>query len=139
MHLGTLCTFGPDMCIPEMDCSTFQLHRTNIPHRYFMFHAAVVTVVCLCADPVSTDAPLWIEDLEIARAALTVEFSTNRLATRCLEILDRLRPNRTSNVDGLGFVPLEASDSMGKSRLWSTNVAESFNILDWPVFGEEFA
>jgi hypothetical protein len=103
-----------------------------------MFHAALVTAVCLCADPTSPDVSAWSKDLDTTRAVLTVDFSRNKLATRCVEILDELRPHATSDGGDLVSMLLQPNDNMGDFGFWSTDAADSLNALGWPDFGQDF-
>lgn len=45
----------------------------------------------LMTDPTSADAPAWLQDIEATKSLLLhPSLSNNRLATRCLEVINRL-------------------------------------------------
>ena len=103
-----------------------------------MFHAALITAVCLCVDPTSLDASIWTKDLDTTRASLSVEFSDNEVAPRCLEILDGLRPHVRSVGDGLHFMSSHGNAAAGDMRFWSLDVTDTLNPLTWPDLGLDF-
>ncbi len=104
-----------------------------------MFHAALVTAVCLCVNPTSPEASEWTKDLDTTRASLTVELSNNKLARRCLEILDGLRPNTALDGGDLQSMFLQPEDIIRDFSFWSTNAADPFNVLGWSDFAQDFA
>ncbi len=99
-----------------------------------MFHAALVTAVCLCVDPTSPDASEWTKDLATTRASLSIELSNNKLAKRCLDILDGLRPKSALGGGDMPSMFLQPDDGIGEFSFWSTNAADPFNVLGWSDF-----
>ncbi|PLN82126.1 fungal-specific transcription factor domain-domain-containing protein [Aspergillus taichungensis] len=58
---------------------------------YFLFQAGLIPIVMLMTDPTSADAPAWLQDIEATKSLLLhPSLSNNRLATRCLEVINRL-------------------------------------------------
>lgn len=58
---------------------------------YFLFQAGVIPIILLMTDPTSTDAPSWLQEIESTKKLLVhPSLSNNRLATRCLEVVNRL-------------------------------------------------
>jgi hypothetical protein len=94
-----------------------------------MFHAALVPSVCLCADPTSAEGFSWKADIDTTRQLLTSAFSENPLATRCLEILDRLHPQPES--DGNFLQGIEAQTDAGTSEFlpWQFDSNDPINFL----------
>lgn len=103
-----------------------------------MFHAALVIAVCLCVNPTSPDATDWTKDLDTTKDLLTVAFSSNRLATRCYEILDGLRLHAAPDGGDLPFPPLKDPDVTEDFGFWSLNAADSLDVLGWSDFAQGF-
>lgn len=58
---------------------------------YFLFQAVLIPIIFLMADPTSADAGSWYLDVETTKSLLThPSLINNRLATRCLEVINRL-------------------------------------------------
>ncbi|KAE8306606.1 fungal-specific transcription factor domain-containing protein [Aspergillus transmontanensis] len=58
---------------------------------YFLFQAGVIPIILLMTDPTSTDAPAWLQDIEATKNLLLhPSLSSNRLAARCLQVINRL-------------------------------------------------
>ncbi|OJJ43461.1 hypothetical protein ASPZODRAFT_74508 [Penicilliopsis zonata CBS 506.65] len=58
---------------------------------YFLFQAVLIPTIFLMTDPASPDAPSWLHDVETTKNLLAhPALSNNRLATRCLEVINRL-------------------------------------------------
>ncbi|PYI07059.1 C6 transcription factor [Aspergillus sclerotiicarbonarius CBS 121057] len=58
---------------------------------YFLFQAGVIPIILLMTDPTSTEAPSWLQEIEATKKLLVhPSLSNNRLATRCLEVVNRL-------------------------------------------------
>ena len=75
----------------EKKKKTFSPHITDIHNRYFLFQAGVIPIILLMTDPTSTDAPSWLQEIESTKKLLVhPSLSNNRLATRCLEVVNRL-------------------------------------------------
>lgn len=68
--------------------STF--HFANVS-RYFLFQAGLIPIIFLMTDPTSTHAPGWLQDIETTKTLLShPSLSNNRLATRCLAVVNKL-------------------------------------------------
>lgn len=102
-----------------------------------MFHAALVIAISLHAKPSSPDATTWTKDLDTVRALLSIELSKNKLAMRCLAILEGLRPQANSDGDDQQSLLFEPNEGMGHFGLWPINAADSPNS-DWLDFGQDF-
>ncbi|KLJ11490.1 transcriptional regulatory protein GAL4 [Blastomyces silverae] len=60
---------------------------------YFLFQAALIPVLFLITTPTSPSAPSWLSDIHTVRCILSPHSSlgkNNRLAARCLEVINRL-------------------------------------------------
>ncbi|KAF4222679.1 hypothetical protein CNMCM8980_007841 [Aspergillus fumigatiaffinis] len=96
---------------------------------YFLFQAGLIPIILLMTDPTSTDAPAWLQDVETTKKLLThPSLSNNRLATRCLEVVNRLcSPTYTSSVSD-GSTPVQPPMLMQFSD----------QLLNDPMFGSMF-
>ncbi|KAL4892926.1 fungal-specific transcription factor domain-containing protein [Aspergillus ambiguus] len=67
---------------------------------YFLFQAGLIPIILLMTDPTSPDAPGWLQDVEATKNLLMhPSLSSNRFATRCLEVVNRLcSPAYTSSI-----------------------------------------
>ncbi|KAL5358144.1 fungal-specific transcription factor domain-containing protein [Aspergillus floccosus] len=71
---------------------------------YFLFQAGLIPIILLMTDPTSPEAPGWLQDVETTKNLLMhPSLSSNRFATRCLEVVNRLcSPAYTSSIaDGV--------------------------------------
>jgi transcriptional regulatory protein GAL4 len=57
---------------------------------YFLFQAGLIPIMFLITSPTSPSAPSWLDDLRITKDLLSYASISNRLAGRCLEVIDRL-------------------------------------------------
>ncbi|KFY15564.1 hypothetical protein V492_01905 [Pseudogymnoascus sp. VKM F-4246] len=80
----------------ETIASISQYMTTNIPSRlgswymlYFLFQAGLIPIIFLITTSTSPSAPSWLDDLRITKDLLSYAAITNRLAGRCLEVIDR--------------------------------------------------
>ncbi|GIK01125.1 lactose regulatory protein lac9 and GAL4-like protein [Aspergillus viridinutans] len=96
---------------------------------YFLFQAGLIPIILLMTDPTSTDAPAWLQDVETTKKLLThPSLSNNRLATRCLEVVNRLcSPAYTSSVS-------DGSTAVQPPMLMQF----SDQLLNDPMFGSMF-
>jgi transcriptional regulatory protein GAL4 len=72
--------------------------------RYFLFQAGLIPIILLMTDPTSPEAPGWLQDVETTKNLLMhPSLISNRFATRCLEVVNRLcSPAYTSSIaDGV--------------------------------------
>lgn len=60
------------------------------PLRYFLFQAGLIPIIFLITTPTSPSAAAWLEDLRTTKDLLSCTAINNRLAGRCLEVMDRL-------------------------------------------------
>lgn len=58
--------------------------------RYFLFQAGLIPIIFLITTPASEGASTWLDDLRLTKDLISYIASNNSLATRCLEIIDRL-------------------------------------------------
>lgn len=58
--------------------------------RYFLFQAGLVPIIFLITIPTSPSAPSWLNDLRVTKDLLSYAAINNRLAGRCLEVINRL-------------------------------------------------
>ncbi|KAJ6037903.1 hypothetical protein N7499_004115 [Penicillium canescens] len=69
---------------------------------YFLFQAGLIPVVLLMADPSNPEAAAWVQDIETTKALLThPSLGTNRFATRCYEVLNRLIGRSALSAQGI--------------------------------------
>jgi transcriptional regulatory protein GAL4 len=102
-------------------------------YSYFLFHAALVHSVCLCAEPDSPFATNWRADLEITHNLLLTRFSSNPLALRSLQVLERLVPKVAQPGDpdpSFNFEPTLMDFSM-----WPVDTDDPLNAFGWPEYG----
>jgi transcriptional regulatory protein GAL4 len=60
-------------------------------NSYFLFQAGLIPIVFLMTDPSNPEAATWLQDIETTKSLLThPSLGTNRFATRCLEVINRL-------------------------------------------------
>ncbi|KIW01439.1 uncharacterized protein PV09_07197 [Verruconis gallopava] len=64
---------------------------------FFLFHAALVPMLCLRASPASPDAGKWIQDIGTVKFLLETSFTTYSLAQRCLDVINQVLPSGTSS------------------------------------------
>ncbi|KAG4429339.1 hypothetical protein IFR05_015181 [Cadophora sp. M221] len=57
---------------------------------YFLFQAGLIPIIFLITTPTSIHAPSWLNDLRVTKNLLSYVAVSNRLAERCLEIIDRM-------------------------------------------------
>lgn len=59
--------------------------------RYFLFQAGLIPIIFLMTDPTSMDARGWLQDIQTTKQLLShPSLSNNRLAARCLEVINKL-------------------------------------------------
>lgn len=65
--------------------------QPNDQTSYFLFQAGLIPIVFLMTDPSNPEAASWLQDIETTKALLThPSLGTNRFASRCLEVINRL-------------------------------------------------
>ncbi|KAK9470703.1 fungal-specific transcription factor domain-containing protein [Dipodascopsis tothii] len=57
---------------------------------YFLFQAGLIPLVCFCADPVSAEAPAWLNDIERTKRVLVTVAPRNQLADRFHTLINNL-------------------------------------------------
>ncbi|CAI7578145.1 unnamed protein product [Penicillium glandicola] len=66
---------------------------------YFLFQAGLIPIVFLMTDPSNPEAGSWLQDIETTKSLLThPSLGTNRFATRCFEVINRLLSPPTNPV-----------------------------------------
>lgn len=71
--------------------STRTTTASNVTNSYFLFQAGLIPIVFLMTDPSNPEAASWLQDIETTKSLLThPSLGTNRFATRCLEVINRL-------------------------------------------------
>ncbi|KFY39549.1 hypothetical protein V495_05890 [Pseudogymnoascus sp. VKM F-4514 (FW-929)] len=80
----------------ETIASISRYMTTNIPSRlgswymlYFLFQAGLIPIIFLITTSTSPSAPSWLDDLRVTKDLLSYAAVTNRLADRCLEVINR--------------------------------------------------
>jgi transcriptional regulatory protein GAL4 len=103
--------------------------------RYFLFHAALIPSVCLCAEPLSPNAAQWRTDLDTTRRLLSTNFADNPLASRSLEVLERLVPGATpqGGVAPTGYL----EPSMIDFSIWPMDTDDPLNAFGWPELSQD--
>ncbi|OAL20819.1 hypothetical protein AYO22_08447 [Fonsecaea multimorphosa] len=100
---------------------------------YFLFHAALIHAVCLCAEPQSPFATNWQADLEATRTLLSTTFSRNQLASRILQVLDRLIPGVTFQDETLAGGNIESG--VMDFSMWPLGTDDPLSAFGWPEYG----
>ncbi|KAH8803555.1 Zn(II)2Cys6 transcription factor [Xylogone sp. PMI_703] len=57
---------------------------------YFLFQAGLIPIIFLITTPTSPNAFSWLDDLRITKDLISYVATSNPLAERCLEVIDRL-------------------------------------------------
>lgn len=57
---------------------------------FFLFHASLISVVCLCSEPSSKHAVNWKNDIIMAKQALATLSQSNSLANKFITVIDNL-------------------------------------------------
>jgi transcriptional regulatory protein GAL4 len=60
-----------------------------VHHSYFLFQAGLIPIIFLITTSTSPSAPSWLSDLRVTKDLLSYAAISNRLAGRCLEVIDR--------------------------------------------------
>jgi hypothetical protein len=94
-----------------------------IENSFFLFHAALVPMLCLRASPGSHDVGAWVQDVNTVKFLLETSFATYALAQRCLDVINQLLSHGAAN----NFSPSQLDFSFTESGL------ESW--FDWPGVG----
>ncbi|AOA61444.1 Transcription factor [Komagataella phaffii CBS 7435] len=56
---------------------------------YFLFQAVLIPIACLCSEPDSKYAPIWIEDIQISKKIFLKLNKLNSLASKFANVIDR--------------------------------------------------
>lgn len=59
-------------------------------YSYFLFQAGLIPTIALMSEPLHSDAPKWLTDVLTTKDLLQKTATYNRLAARCLAVLERL-------------------------------------------------
>lgn len=59
-------------------------------YRYFLFQAGLIPIICLVTEPTHQNAQSWLNDILTTKDLLTQAAANNRLASRCLNVFERL-------------------------------------------------
>lgn len=57
---------------------------------FFLFHATLISVVCLCSEPNSKHANVWKNDIKLSKQVLTRLSQVNSLAKKFIGVIDNL-------------------------------------------------
>src|SRR6266536_4580736 len=133
LRLGIHCTLAEPFVLELLSLLSVDCYDTDRTcSRYFMFHAALIPAVCICANQTSPDAVSWKADIDTTRALLALAFSSNTLASRCLEVLNRLIPQAASDADDFQSSPAEVNAGMEDFLSWPSDSVDPINFLGWP-------
>lgn len=101
---------------------------------YFLFHAGLIPIIFLITAPLSPSAPLWLNDVHTARDLLSSAATSNKLAKRCLEVMDRLCAlSLESEQPGPMLQDPELFNDV--HSMFVGEQGESIEFLDWNNFG----
>jgi len=114
-------------------CVTVNVTLANFAGRYFLFHAALIHSVCLCAEPQSPFATSWQADLETTRKLLSTTFSGNPLASRILQVLDRLIPGVAFRDETFAGGSVESG--VMDFPMWPLGTDDPLVAFGWPEYG----
>lgn len=75
-----------------LDVGTMSSRLSDWYMLYFLFQAGLVPIICLMSDPTHHDSITWRGDIATTKDLLRRTATSNRLAGRCLTVLNRLSP-----------------------------------------------
>lgn len=99
--------------------------------RYFLFHAALVTTLCIISFPFATEADVWYEDVRLARSTFRDYLAGDSLSARCVTILDQVVSNQEANTTMFQDIALD-KDALSTFP-WSVESNELFSAFDWNI------
>ena len=74
----------------------------------------------------------WRADLDTTRRLLLTSFDSNPLASRSLEVLDRLLPDAAPRLDEFSTTYFEPS--VMDFSMWPVDADDPLNAFGWPEF-----
>ncbi|EXJ61553.1 hypothetical protein A1O7_01981 [Cladophialophora yegresii CBS 114405] len=103
---------------------------------YFLFHAALVTMIPVLGNIKSASLEMWRADIDIARNILRNILAKNPSAIQCAEILDRL--DQRNNLGELSTNPEVPAPWTTGLFAWPTESDEVFDSFCWDQIGQDF-
>lgn len=104
--------------------------------RYFLFHAALATLIPLLAGNDSQDIDIRKNDIRIARELFLHVLAGNPLAAQCADIIDRLQPS--GSLDTLANLDDIPTDWMGGMSQFPEDPNAFFTNFGWEDVSTEF-
>ncbi|PVH94825.1 hypothetical protein DM02DRAFT_538639, partial [Periconia macrospinosa] len=95
---------------------------------YFLFHAALVIILCILSFPNEPDLQTWHEGVRLARTTLREHLGQDSLSTRCVAIIDQLVSDN-STVDDM-FRDVILDQEALSTFPWSIESNELFSSFD---------
>ncbi|KAF2027454.1 hypothetical protein EK21DRAFT_114811 [Setomelanomma holmii] len=103
---------------------------------YFLFHSALVIILCVISFPQALDVQQWHEDIRLARKTFKDNLGDDSLSARCVGILDQVI---TSDNTEPGLLPnFQLSQDTLSTFPWSVETSELFDSLDWDLNTQTF-
>lgn len=76
--------------------STLVKTLTTPLHSHFMFHAALIPILSLRADPTAPRSAMWSQDITTVRWLCETTFVNHALGKRALNAINQLLPDHTA-------------------------------------------
>lgn len=111
-------------------------HATLAPatdklRRYFLFHSALVLMLCALSFRDDPEMQQWHEDIRLARSIFKDNLGEDSLSARCVSILDQVLSDDTTNHN---LFPAGHLDKDALSTFpWSVETNELFESFDWDL------
>jgi transcriptional regulatory protein GAL4 len=107
---------------------------SNLQTSYFLFQAGLIPVVLLMTDPSNPEAASWVQDIETTKALLThPSLGTNRFATRCYEVINRLLGPSALSAPG---IPPEQEDQKPPFQMMPQQQQQNFMPFPGQLFSD---
>lgn len=123
----------PPCSVPTSPISQ-KLTRSRRTNRFFLFQAGLIPLIFLITTSTSAHAPAWLADLRTTKDLLSYASLTNRLAGRCLEVIDRLCALLLDAEQPEAMLQDPALFSDVHS-LFVGDYGDGMDFLDWNSFG----
>ncbi|CCH44874.1 putative regulatory protein [Wickerhamomyces ciferrii] len=101
---------------------------------FFLFHAALISVVCLCSEPTSKHSTSWRNDIVLAKKVLASLAKVNSLANKFILAIDNLCGKYLDEVIDTS-VEIPTNVPSGFNGITTGNVGPSSNFIKSPSKG----
>jgi transcriptional regulatory protein GAL4 len=99
--------------------------------RYFLFHSALVIILCVISFPDASEMQQWVEDVRMARNTIRDNLGEDSLSARCVAILDQI-VTEDSNEANM-FQDIQLDENALNTFPWSVETNELFSSFDWDL------